>query len=276
MHPIITELKEIIRINGTVPPLVLRSLLKEHLQNYVLDCIYESPKYKHLIFYGGTCLRKIYNLDRMSEDLDFEADESFRIEPLSDILKEYFLIKLQFDNVDIKCQSGDKVNRITIKFPILNELGISTYQNENLHIKVEVNKTDNINFPTEITPLSISKFTIFIKHYDLGTLMAGKIIACIDRSFKKGKNQVNLKGRDYYDLIWYMQKGIKPNKDRIRIYNKDFSVKKAFVEIDKKVGSIKSDDLYLDLNPFFIKQEYIKTWCENFHLFYKKYKANIL
>ncbi len=274
MHPIINELKEIIRINDSIPPIVLRSLLKEHLQNYVLDFIYESTKHNNLIFYGGTCLRKIYNLDRMSEDLDFEASLDYNSEELAKGLEEYFLKKQKFSKFKIKHQDIKNVNRIILKFPILKTLGLSDNENENLHIKVEVNLTDKTNYPTEVSPISISKFTIFVKHYDLNTLMAGKIIACIDRTFSKGKTQISVKGRDYYDLIWYMQKNIIPNSKRIEAYKPNFNIKKAFEELDKKTEKIKSEDLLIDLEPFFIKQEYIKTWCKNFHKLYKNFRKS--
>ena len=272
IHPIIAELKEIIRINGSVPPIVLRSLLKEHLQNYVLDFIYESLKHKDLIFYGGTCLKKIYGLDRMSEDLDFETDLTYDSGDLAKELEGYFFKKQKFSDVKIKHQNVNSVNRIRLKFPILHKLGLSNNENENLHIKVEINLTENLKYPVEVSPLSISKFTIFVKHYDLNTLMAGEMVACIDRSFAKGN--ANIKGRDYYDLMWYMQKEIKPNVDRIRVYKKDWTVKKVFEELDKKVEKINSKDLLIDLEPFFVKQGYIKTWCENFHNLYEKYRKN--
>lgn len=274
MHTIIAELKEIIRNNDSVPPIVLRSLLKEHLQNYVLDFIYESPKHKDLIFYGGTCLRKVYGLDRMSEDLDFETDLKYDTEILAKELEEYFLKKQKFSKVKIKYQRTSNVNRITLKFPILNTLGLSNNRNENLHVKLEVNLSKNINYPTEVSPLTVSKFTVFVKHYDLSTLMAGKMIACIDRTFLKGNSNINIKGRDYYDLIWYMQKGIKPNPKRIKAYGKGWTVKKVFQELDKKVERIKTKDLLVDLEPFFIKHTYIKTWCENFQDLYKKYRKS--
>lgn len=50
----------------------IRNLLKEYLHYFVLDFIYNS-EFKDLIFYGGSCLRILYDLPRMSEDLDFET-----------------------------------------------------------------------------------------------------------------------------------------------------------------------------------------------------------
>ena len=53
-----------------------RILLKEALQSYVLDFLYNHSHYRRLNFYGGTCLHIIYNLNRLSEDLDFDNGEN--------------------------------------------------------------------------------------------------------------------------------------------------------------------------------------------------------
>ena len=49
-----------------------RVMLKEILQSYVLSFLYNHKDYRFLNFYGGTCLRVIYNLNRMSEDIDLD------------------------------------------------------------------------------------------------------------------------------------------------------------------------------------------------------------
>ena len=56
--------------------LFVRSALKEVLQDYVLNFVYNNKTYKDLIFTGGTCLRKVYGLPRLSEDLDFDYLET--------------------------------------------------------------------------------------------------------------------------------------------------------------------------------------------------------
>lgn len=45
---------------------VQRIFLKEVLQSYVLAFIYNHKTYRLLNFYGGSCLRIIYGLNRMS------------------------------------------------------------------------------------------------------------------------------------------------------------------------------------------------------------------
>ena len=42
-----------------------------------------------------------------------------------------------------------------------------------------------------------------VLHFDLSSLFATKIHACFFRKFRKG--------RDYYDLLWYLSKKVQPN-----------------------------------------------------------------
>ena len=51
-----------------------RNYLKEELQYYILNFIYHHPEYSNWIMYGGSALRVIHELNRMSVDLDFEVD----------------------------------------------------------------------------------------------------------------------------------------------------------------------------------------------------------
>src|SRR5215470_4025156 len=45
--------------------------LAEILQEIALVGLWRGKFFEHAAFYGGTCLRIFYNLDRFSEDLDF-------------------------------------------------------------------------------------------------------------------------------------------------------------------------------------------------------------
>ena len=56
---------------GDVDPDTCLNVLRK-LQYYVLDFIYHHPEYSHWIMYGGSALRIIHKLNRMSVDLDFE------------------------------------------------------------------------------------------------------------------------------------------------------------------------------------------------------------
>src|SRR3989344_2020492 len=62
--------------------------LKEELQDYVLNFIYHHPEYNSWIMYGGSALRIIHGLDRMSVYLDFEVTHEVTEKFLEELKKE--------------------------------------------------------------------------------------------------------------------------------------------------------------------------------------------
>lgn len=53
----------------------MRIVLKEYLIKDILAFIYRHSQYRKLSFYGGTCARVVYGLNRLSEDIDLDRDE---------------------------------------------------------------------------------------------------------------------------------------------------------------------------------------------------------
>ncbi|MEI7615688.1 MAG: nucleotidyl transferase AbiEii/AbiGii toxin family protein, partial [Actinomycetota bacterium] len=80
--------------HGGVDAETRRNALKEELQYFVLNFIYHHPKYSKWIMYGGSALRIIHDLNRMSVDLDFEishiVSEKF-LEELKKEVEDYFI-----------------------------------------------------------------------------------------------------------------------------------------------------------------------------------------
>ncbi|MBU0579152.1 nucleotidyl transferase AbiEii/AbiGii toxin family protein [Patescibacteria group bacterium] len=69
---ILQSLQKIFDHHQDDSPLYVRNLLKESLQYYVLNYVYNSAYAEQLLFKGGTCLRFCFDLPRLSEDLDFD------------------------------------------------------------------------------------------------------------------------------------------------------------------------------------------------------------
>lgn len=191
-----------------------RNLLKEYLQVLVLEFLYSNPKYSKLVFYGGSCLAHCYGLPRLSEDLDFvDLEKEIDLKTLATDLKKYFETR-----TDLKLTSYLQKFRINLKFPILRELGLSNQsESDYLYLKIEVfNKFGFCkDYKTEMIPLFKFNKTVLVKTFDLSTLMATKIRAILYRKWEKKDKQgtvlANVKGRDYFDLMWYLEKGVKPN-----------------------------------------------------------------
>lgn len=246
-----------------IRPDVIRIKLKEKLQLYVLDFIYNSHDYNHLILYGGTCLRKCFGTGRMSEDVDCETTSVIDKEKLSGDIGRYFKEKVSYKDVRMG-SPGRNVNRVELRFPLLNVLGLSLHAAENLIIKLEINKIDR-EYPTELKTLSEDRFSFVVRHYDLPTLMAGKMLACLERVWERGTTGITIKGRDYFDLIWYMQRETMPNPDRLMNSKGRYTVGSAFRALSEKVSKIKPGDIMADLEPLFEDGAFVKNWVANFH-----------
>ena len=94
-----------------------------------------------------------------------------------------------------------------LKFPgLLAEFGASPLKAENLSVKIEVDMNPPQGWENE-TAL-INMFYVFqINCYKISSLFAGKLHACLYRKY--------VKARDYYDLLWYLTKKVRPNYEML-------------------------------------------------------------
>lgn len=190
------------------------SALREIMQEITLAGLSRTDFYEKAAFYGGTALRIFYGLDRFSEDLDFslvQPDPNFSIEPyFKAIMDEFKSLGL---NVSIKEKQKAEKSSIDSAFlktetiwqeivlkDIITETGVRS--NKTIKIKIEVDRMPPLNFNTE-EKLLLRPFSFYVKCYTKPSLFAGKVHALL---FRKWKDRV--KGRDWYDLEWYIKKGI--------------------------------------------------------------------
>lgn len=182
-----------------------KNILLEYLQTQILKALSLSKFNNSISFLGGTCLRFVYDIDRFSEDLDFDLikKEGFKIEDLEKEIKHK--LELQGFKVDTKVKKTEVIYIIFFKFrDVLNEFGLNVHKDEKILIKFEIdfNSYKNINTETKFSDSFHERFPIFTN--TLETLFAQKILAIIFRPYQKG--------RDFYDLVWFLsQKNIEPN-----------------------------------------------------------------
>jgi len=176
---------------------------RETLQLMALKIIYDKGWFNNLLFVGGTALRFLYDLRRFSEDLDFslfDKDGYDFTKIVGQLSKEFQLNGLSVDPV-IKKKST--VHGVFLKFQgLLKELGISPLKDQKLSINFEVDT--NPPQGSIIQKTMVNKIYLFqMTHPDLPSSYATKLHACFYRTY--------VKGRDFYDFIWYLGKRIKPN-----------------------------------------------------------------
>lgn len=194
-------------VQGINNPADKLNILREYLQAFVLRSLHESEAFTCLSFVGGTALRFLYDLPRFSEDLDFSLESKVGYEP------EKWLAKLKRDlefaqfEATLTWSSKTAVHNGWVKIKgLLKEAGLSGHADQAISIKWEIDTRPPAGARTE-TRVVNRHFLIAMRHHDLPSLMAGKIHALGCRNY--------IKGRDYYDLLWYrsIRPPIAPNLD---------------------------------------------------------------
>lgn len=187
--------------------------LREILQEIVLYTLAQEGFFKHAVFYGGTALRILYKLPRFSEDLDFsliKPDDSFSLAIYEDAivktLKEYgFESEVQTkvkDHTAIQSafvKGNTLTHLIAINAP--DHFTKSFHSRKQLKIKFEVDTQPPINFEDE-NKLLLKPIAFNVRTMTTSSLFAGKMHAVLCRGWSSRP-----KGRDWYDLVWYVQQG---------------------------------------------------------------------
>lgn len=174
-----------------------RSITREFLQARILLSLQDHGAFTNWAFLGGTSLRFLFNLPRYSEDLDFSV-----IDPGEDAHFERLMRSLRTDlqaeayTVEIKARAERTVASAMVKFRgLLYEVGISPLRDETLAVKIEIDTNPPSGAKTGTKAIR-RFFMLNLQHYDRASLLAGKLHAVLSRKYTKG--------RDLYDLAWYL------------------------------------------------------------------------
>lgn len=223
--------------------------LREYLQLVILKILDEKGYFRNIAFVGGTALRIIYDLKRFSEDLDFclVNKRSYSFDNIAKTL-HYELAQNNLE-ININTKSDKNVATMTIKFlKLLFDLGLSKHKEERLTLKIEVDQKPPKGFELEFTMLN-KEFIIGINHYDLPSLFASKLHAVLYRKYTKG--------RDYYDLLWYLGKMIQPNYELLQaaIYQTEkiklkIDREKLISLLEQKIDATNFAKIRSDVAPF--------------------------
>jgi hypothetical protein len=197
---------------GQQNPLLARCLAREYLQARILQMLQERGAFRAWAFQGGTALRFLYRLPRFSEDLDFALEKSEPPSAFHDYLKGV-AADFAAEGYEVQVALNDRktVRAAFVNFPGLPfELGWSPHRSEVLSVKVELDSR-----PPSGAILADSlvrrHVTLHLQHHDPASLLAGKLHALLARP--------HLKGRDVYDLIWYLSDASWPAPNVVLLNN---------------------------------------------------------
>jgi hypothetical protein len=243
-----------------------RNALKEELQFYVLNFIYHHPDYSKWVMYGGSALRIIHGLDRMSVDLDFEVANEVAEKFLTKLQKEiedYFsdTYSAGVDFLAVKITNG---RGLLLKFHVGEELSSGNSSNQ-IHVKIDLNNFVAPKTVTERQPINRGQLSFVILTYNMGTLMASKLAAIFLRGTRGvGDAVYEEKGRDIYDLLWYMDKKITPDFDYLIAKKIDIKdIRSLFDKLTIQMNKVSDENLKNDLSPLFVNATFIANWLKN-------------
>jgi len=184
-------------VDAAPSPVQALNEVREYLQARILGVLQRQGAIIPLAFRGGTALRFLYATARYSEDLDFSLEGKaghydFRAY-LGAISREFLAEGYE---VQVKLSDKKVVHSAFVRFPGLpEELGLSPHRQQALSVKLEVDTRPPAGAILATTVVR-RYLPLQLQHHDQASLLAGKLHAVLQRPY--------LKGRDIYDLIWYL------------------------------------------------------------------------
>jgi hypothetical protein len=174
-----------------------RNVAREYLQARILGAMQRVGAMIPLAFHGGTALRFLHAIPRYSEDLDFaleRAREQYDFRAYLRAIQAEFTVEGY--TVAFKVSDQRTVHSAFVRFVGLPyELGLSPHRDEVLAVKIEVDT--NPPAGAALATTVIRRHVILqLQHHDRASMLAGKLHALMQRPYTKG--------RDLYDLLWYL------------------------------------------------------------------------
>ena len=241
----------------------------EVMQQFALAGLARGGFFEKAAFYGGTALHLFYGLPRFSEDMDFsllKEDESFNFEDYFDAIRNEFSLAGKDVSVELKHKA---IHPTAIESAFLKEtsavfdLGFTTQKQ--VKVKLEIDIKPPLKFVTE-EKLLLQPSSCWVKVFTLDCLLAGKVHAAL---FRAWRNRV--KGRDWYDLEWYIRNGVACNlrhlaeRTKATSHESDLSSSEAVIEAFRsRIDSIDFDLAKSDVRPFLKDASSLNIWSREY------------
>jgi predicted nucleotidyltransferase component of viral defense system len=256
--------------------------LKEIFQEIALLALWRAKFYERAAFYGGSALRILYGLDRFSEDLDFtllKPDKNFNLasynQAITDEMRGFgFDVKVETKNKNILSniesafiKADSKKQLLSIEAPI--DITARIHNMHTIKIKMEVDINPPPQFNTEVKTL-LQPIPFFVKTLTQPDLFAGKIHALLCRPWQK-----RVKGRDWYDFVWYVARDTPINLIHLQqrlIQSNAWEADKSFTKQDliillkEKINNTDFNNAKNDVIPFLKDPQSITLWSKDFFL----------
>jgi len=259
-----------------------KNAIKEVVQEIVLCGLSRGGFFKEAAFYGGTALRIFYGLDRFSEDLDFSLVTQ---DPNFDLTKYFPYIENETKSLglDFSVQEKSKSIDSNIKSAFLKgntkEHIMTFYENSDDTKFINKDELIRIKFEVDVNPpvgaTYETKFGLLpspyqVRLYDLPSLFAGKIHACLCRNWKS-----RVKGRDFYDYIFFLSIGARVNLENLKaklvqskFINEDYdlTIDNLKALLNERFENLDIEQAKQDVLPFIKDKTKLDLWSKEFFI----------
>ena len=254
-------------------------VLREIIQHIALLGLWRLGFFEHAAFYGGTALRIVHGLPRFSEDIDFSLLKKNKDLSLTTYLSgletelrgfgfetEVVLKEKhtgQIDSASIKAPTRSHLIRVTPGSAIAEAVPL----NQLLKVKIEVDTEPPPGFDTEVLPV-LEPIPFNVRIFSLPDLFAGKMHCVLCRQWRS-----RVKGRDWYDMIWFLQNGVPVNlfhlEERMRqsghwTKHRSLGEREFFALYREKIDRVDFSRAVEDLQPFLQDPREIEAWGPDF------------
>lgn len=259
-----------------------KNAIKEIVQEIVLCGLSRGGFFKEAAFYGGTALRIFYGLDRFSEDLDFSLITQ---NPDFDLTKYFQYIENETKSLGLNFNVTEKIKSVdsNIKSAFLKgnakEHILSFYEDSEDSKFINKEEAIRIKFEVDINPPTgatyETKFGLLpspyqVRLYDLQSLFAGKIHACLCRNWKS-----RVKGRDFYDYIFFLSIGARVNLENLKaklvqskFINEDYdlTIDNLKALLSERFENLDIEQAKQDVLPFIKDKTKLDLWSKEFFI----------
>lgn len=257
-----------------------KNAIKEIVQEIVLCGLSRGGFFKEAAFYGGTALRIFYGLDRFSEDLDFSLTTQ---NPKFNLTKYFPYIENETKSLGLDFSVQEKIKSFdsNIKSAFLKgntkEHILTFYENSEDAKFINCEEAIRIKFEVDINPPAgatyETKFGLLpspyqVKLYDLPSLFAGKIHACLCRNWKS-----RVKGRDFYDYVFFLSIGARVNLENLKSKlvqskfideNYNLSIENLKKLLYERFDNLNIEHAKQDVLPFVKDKSKLDLWSTEF------------
>jgi len=195
-----------------------RNAIREIVQEIALLGLYRGGFYNRAALYGGTALRIFHGVERFSENLDFsliEPDRSFELSRFTSVVKDELGAygfemtveeKIKKGSSSVKSafiKGGTQIHLLKIASVKPPVSGVHAYELIKIKLEVDIDPPSGAQYEMRYQLIPIP---YYVRVFSPSSLFAGKVHAILCRSWKS-----RVKGRDFYDYIWYLSKDIPVN-----------------------------------------------------------------